>query len=389
MISVFPRWLEFDASKSALIIGPRRAGKTTFLRQRFPDFSYVTLDDLDVLQWARRDPKGLVAQLGSSAIIDEIQRFPLLTVAAKYEIDNNGALFFMTGSSSAGLLDAAADSMAGRINIYSLPTACWGEEDGPPTHNVFDYTPDLPELKDAMRRLPDAMRFGGFPEVLGAGTPADRIALLANYRNTYFTRDLMQLANLENLEGLAAVFGTVARSTGSLQDASHVAREAGLSYPAARKYLNALAQSQLTFRLVGWQYGPAKRHIKAPKTYFADTGIVTSLNAGVGEGQVLENFVIAEIEKRRKLGLIHADRLCYYRSAGGREIDLVFESDGALFAVEVKATRNPGPRDIANLREFGRALGRPVRMILFHLGEAIDEVDGVRLVPAALLHRGH
>ena len=294
----------------------------------------------------------------------------------------------MTGSSSAGLLNAAADSMAGRVNIHSLPTACWGEEDGRATHAIFEDTLDPPALREAMRRLPDAMRFGGFPEVLGLVGPSERLALLSNYRDTYFTRDLMQLANLENIEGVAAVFKTVARSIGSLHDASHVAREAGLSYPAARKYLNALVQSQLTFRLLGWQYGPAKRHVKAPKTYFADTGIVTSLNVGIGEGQVVENFVIAEIEKRRKLGIVSADQLFYYRSAGGREIDLVFESGGVLFAVEVKATRNPGPRDIANLRDFGRGLARPVRMFLFHLGDAFDTADGVRLVPVAALCRG-
>ena len=35
-----------------------------------------------------------------------------------------------------------------------------------------------------------------------------------------------------------------------------------------------------------------------------------------------ENFVLAEFEKRRKLGMIKADQFFYYKSAGGNEIDL-------------------------------------------------------------------
>ena len=114
----------------------------------------------------------------------------------------------------------------------------------------------------------------------------------------------MQLSNIENLDGLMAIFQHLARSLGSCLEVSNFAREAGISFPTTKKYLNALQQAQLTFRLYGYQYGPAKRHIKAAKTYFADNGIIQSLNAGSSEGQLIENFVIAELEKRRKLGMI-------------------------------------------------------------------------------------
>ncbi len=124
---MFSRWLEFPKNRSVLLIGPRRSGKTTLLRSRFPDYAYATLDDFDLLRWARSDPKGFVASLGRQMIIDEIQRCPELTVAVKYVIDENGARVLMSGSSTLGLLDAAADSLAGRIEIASLPTACWGE----------------------------------------------------------------------------------------------------------------------------------------------------------------------------------------------------------------------------------------------------------------------
>ena len=382
------RWLEIPPDKSCLIIGPRRSGKTILLRHRYPELPYATLDDLDHLAWAKRDPKGFIGSLGRHAIIDEIQRLPLLTVAVKYAIDNQNARFLMTGSSTLGLLDAAADTLAGRIEILSLPTACWGEDEGDAIHSILEGRPDLPYIREANRRLSAALTYGQFPEVLAQESEEKKHHVLINYRNTYFTRDLMQLSNIENLDGLLAIFQHLTRSLGSHLEVSNFAREAGISFPTTKKYLNALQQAQLTFKLYGYQYGPAKRHIKAAKTYFADNGIIHSLNAGVSDGQLIENFVISELEKRRKLGMIAADQFYYYKSVAGREIDLVFEVDNTVYAVEIKATKRPGPRDFQNLKQFEDRLKRPIKRILFYPGEEYSTVDGIRLIPIGALHRG-
>ena len=139
---MFERWLKIDTKKSGLIIGPRRSGKTTLLKMRFPEYNYITLDNLDYLNWAIRDAKGLVDHLGPKTIIDEIQRKPELTIAVKNAIDNQNAHILMTGSSSVGLLGAMTDTLAGRIQIYSLPTACWGE-----TLATFSFPSGTPREK--------------------------------------------------------------------------------------------------------------------------------------------------------------------------------------------------------------------------------------------------
>jgi hypothetical protein len=385
---MFERWLEILSRRSCLIVGSRRSGKTTLLKHRYPDWPYATLDDLDYLDWAKRDPKGLISHLGNKAIIDEIQRLPMLTVAVKYAVDNERARFLMTGSSTLGLLDAAADSLAGRIDIISLPTACWGEELGGPTHFILVNQASPPQIKEANRRLSGAMTYGQFPEVLMQEKNGDKHEVLVNYRNTYFTRDLMQLSNIENLDGLLAVLQHLTRSLGSHLEVSNFAREAGISHPTTKKYLNALQQAQLTFKLYGYQFGPAKRYIKAAKTYFADNGIILSLNAGVSAGQLLENFVLAEFEKRRKLGMIKSDQFYYYKSTGGNEIDLVFEADNTVYAIEIKSTRRPAPRDLHNLGQFSDRLNRPVRRYLVYLGEEYRTIDNIQLLPAAALFRG-
>jgi len=385
---MFERWLRIDETRSSLIIGPRRCGKTTLLRGRYPHLKYVTLDDLDYLQWAKSDPKGFISELGTEAIIDEVQRHPALMVAVKYAIDNLGATFYMTGSSSIGLLDAASDTLAGRINMYSLPTACWGEHvNSPPGHDIFSEKIGFMDMKVARRMLHDAITYGLFPEVTTKESAEEKRSILVNYKNTYFTRDLMQLANIENIDGLLSIFHNLARSIGSHLEISNFAREAGVSHVTAKKYLNSLLQSQLTFRLLGYQYGPAKRYIKASKTYFADNGIINSLNIAVSEGQLLENFVISELEKRRKLGFIRAEQFFYYKSASGREIDLVFEVGGMVHAIEIKSTNSPRGRDIRNLVEFGESLNRPVKLFLFYLGDEYRTIKKVNLIPISSLFK--
>jgi predicted AAA+ superfamily ATPase len=385
---MFQRWLEISPRRSVLIVGSRRSGKTTLLKHRYPQWPYATLDDLDYLDWAKRDPKGLISHLGRKAIIDEIQRLPMLTVAVKYAVDNEKARFLITGSSTLGLLDAAADSLAGRIDIVSLPTACWGEELGGPTHSILDDRASPPQIKEANRNLSRAITYGQFPEVLMQEKDSDKHEVLVNYRNTYFTRDLMGLSNIENLEGLLGVLQHLTRSMGSHLEVSNFAREAGISHPTTKKYLNALQQAQLTFKLYGYRFGPAKRYIKAAKAYFADNGIIHTLNAGVGAGQLFENFVVAEFEKRRKLGMIKADQFYYYKSVGGNEIDLVFEADNTVYAIEIKSTQRPAPRDLHNLGQFSDRLNRPVRRYLVYLGEEYRTIDHIRLLPAAALFRG-
>ncbi len=385
---MFERWIDLSGTppgRSVLLLGPRRGGKTTLIKHRFPSYSYATLDDLDYLEWARRDPKGFVQSLGKRALIDEIQRHPAVTIPVKYAIDEEQAHFIMTGSSSIGLLDATADTLAGRVSIRSLTTPCWGEDAGPPVHRIFHdrATPIL--LKEGDRQLGLALKYGQFPEALNCEDEGMKGEILRNYRNSYFTRDLMQISNIENLGGLMALYHHLSRSTGSLLETSNFAREAGISFVTAKKYLNSLFQSELAFKLTGYQYGPAKRFVKAAKTYFSDIGIVESFGVELSVGQRLENFVIAELEKRRKLGFLRCDELHYYRSAGGREIDVVLETEDEVLAVEIKASTKPSGRDIRTLKEF--VSKKPVRRFMFYTGLEYREVESVLLVPVAALYR--
>ncbi|MDH2910734.1 MAG: ATP-binding protein, partial [Candidatus Eremiobacteraeota bacterium] len=62
-----------------------------------------------------------------------------------------------------------------------------------------------------------------------------------------------------------------------------------------------------------------------------------------------------------------------YREYDGLKIDLVLERpDGALTAVEVKATASPGHGDFKRMRRFGESMGSSfVRGVLLYGGETM------------------
>src|SRR5208282_5846476 len=109
-----------------LIVGPRRAGKTTLVRKMGESGrTYITLDDQTTLDAAQSDPVGFIRGL-DQAIIDEIQRAPDLLLAIKKTVDEDyrPGRFLLTGSANVLTLPRVADSLAGRMeSIQMLPLA--------------------------------------------------------------------------------------------------------------------------------------------------------------------------------------------------------------------------------------------------------------------------
>lgn len=356
-------------------MGPRRAGKSTLLRSEFPNHQYVTLDDLDELDHAKKDPKDFIGSLGKSFIIDEAQRAPELAIAIKYVIDQERVdQAILTGSTGLRLLDKSQDTLAGRLQIYHLPPCCWGE-------NLAQNARET-VAKVAQRDLRNALEYGGFPEILNLESLSEKEEVLNLYKNTYFTRDLANISNLENIDGLRALFQALIRGLGSRYEVSSLVKDCGLSTPTTKKYLNSLLQSELAFKVHGYHLGPAKRYISAAKTYFADNGILTALSNDFSAGQQFENFVVSEIEKRRKLNFFKCDQLFYYESTGGREIDLILEEKNDIYCIEIKSGTQVKNRDLQNLKEYSLAKShKTTHKILIYQGAESYKDNGIQIVP--------
>ena len=107
---------------SVTIYGPRQCGKTTTVRNLFPDFSYANLEDMNVRRLAVDDPVGFFARFPEPVIIDEIQRVPELLSTVQVRIDGNGkkGQYIFTGSQQIALKVAVAQSLAGRTAILNM-----------------------------------------------------------------------------------------------------------------------------------------------------------------------------------------------------------------------------------------------------------------------------
>src|SRR5665213_2113131 len=117
---------------AVLVVGPRRAGKTTLVRKMGESGrTYLTLDDQTTLDAARSDPVGFIRGL-DRAIIDEVQRAPDLLLAIKKTVDEDyrPGRFLLTGSANVLTLPRIADSLAGRMETIQMLPLARAEIDG-------------------------------------------------------------------------------------------------------------------------------------------------------------------------------------------------------------------------------------------------------------------
>src|SRR6056297_3596701 len=106
---------------SVVVTGPRQSGKTTLCQMTFPNKPYVSLEALDIREFAINDPRGFLAEHADGAIIDEIQQVPDLLSYLQSDIDSRPepGRFIMTGSQHFSLSQSISQSLAGRCGILA------------------------------------------------------------------------------------------------------------------------------------------------------------------------------------------------------------------------------------------------------------------------------
>jgi predicted AAA+ superfamily ATPase len=195
---MYERFIERRAEQAlsdtpvVLIVGPRRAGKTTLVRKMGEaGRTYITLDDQTVLEAAKSDPTGFIRGL-DQAIIDEIQRAPDLLLAIKKSVDEDyrPGRFLLTGSANVLTLPRIADSLAGRMETIQMMPLARAEIDGqPPTFLERLFEGKLQSRKDAAigDDLVRLVLLGGFPEAISRETERRRQDWARSYLNSILT----------------------------------------------------------------------------------------------------------------------------------------------------------------------------------------------------------
>ncbi|MFO1079568.1 MAG: ATP-binding protein [Reyranellaceae bacterium] len=401
---MFERFAERRAEEAlsdtpvVLIVGPRRAGKTTLVRKMdSAGRNYLTLDDLTVLEAARSDPAGFIRGQ-DRATIDEIQRAPDLLLAIKKTVDEDyrPGRFLLTGSANVMTLPRVADSLAGRMETIRMLPLARAEIDGRlPTFLERLFDGELQGQKKATigDDLVRLVLLGGFPEAIARDSERRRQDWTRSYLTSILNRDLRDIADVERLTELPKFVRLLAERAGQLVNYSQLGMGIGVNHKTSQRYVGLLEQLFLICTLPPWFTNTLKRLVRAPKLHFVDSGLLATVRGLTFErlkadrdafGALLEGFVYSEVAK-----LMTASDLRltphHFRDRDGREVDIVLErDDGTVAGVEVKASATVRAGDFKGLRALGEACGnRFASGVVLYDGKDVVPF-GDRLVAAPL-----
>ena len=369
---------------AVVLTGARQTGKSTLAQAAIPSRRFVSLDDFDVLDAARRQAELLLG--GAEPLtLDEVQRAPELLHAVKMAIDRDRqpGRFLLTGSANLLLMKQVSESLAGRASYLNLWPMTRREQLGLGHCGIWDALldhadADWPAIAMSQEAPAEdwqalALR-GGLPyPAVHMSEASERAIWFEGYLRTYLERDLLDLSVIAALPDFRRLMRTVCLRLGQPVNQAGLGREVALPQTTVHRYLNLLETSYMLVRLPAYSVNRTKRLLKSPKLYWGDTGLASHI-AGTDTpgGAHLENLVLGDLLVWRDARPRRAEVL-YWRTVSGEEVDFVIEADDVLLPIEIKSTARPRLRDTGRLRSFRKEYGDQARAgLLLHAGDVVE-----------------
>ena len=346
------------------LTGPRQSGKTTLVRDCFPDYEYVNLEDPETREMAETDYHRFFALHHSPVIIDEIQRVPKLASVIQTLVDEQRQTcgrFILTGSHQPILKATVSQSLAGRSAFLKLLPLSLAElkASGQPV----DLSQDALILR------------GGMPEL--ATTAIDANVYYKNYLQTYLERDVRQIANIKNATAFNRFLVLLAGRVGQLLNLNSLAGEVGVCHTTLSEWMDVLEASFIVFRLYPYFANVGKRLVKTPKVYFTETGLAACLlglksaeqvSRDPLRGNLFENLVVSDILKHQ----LNCDRegdLFFFRTSDGTEVDVLRQTDAGLQPIEIKSSSTWSQSLATGIERFLKLMPKAVNPTVVYGGK--------------------
>ncbi len=311
------------------ILGPRQVGKSTLARQIAKRRRDATLFDLEHAPDLARlaEPNLALGALRGLVVIDEVQRRPDLFSALRVLADKGKAKFLVLGSASPELLKQSSESLAGRIAHVEI---------------------DGFAIDEVNRNWADRLWVrGGFPRSFLAKSESASMTWRREFLRTYLERDVPALGSRVSPVLLERFWKMLAHWHGQLWNASELGRSLGLSDVTVRDYLDLLAKTYVVRVLKPYHENLAKRQVKSPRVFVADSGLLHAL-LGISTrmdldihpklGASWEGFVLQQVITRLEA---HRDECYFWRTHDGAELDLLVVRGRRRLGFEVKRTDAP------------------------------------------------
>jgi len=351
--------------------GPRQAGKSTLLRQSYPDSYWLDLLKADEFRRYVTKPELLRQELDGQGfsprqqiVIDEIQKVPALLDEVHWLIENRQYRFALCGSSARSIKRGGANLLGGRALRYELLGLCATE---------------LVDHFDLVRIL----NHGYLPRIYTAAKPRH---LLNAYIADYLREEIAAEGLVRHLPAFSDFLDIAALGDGEIVNFSNIARECGVSSHSIKSYYEILEDTLLGRWLPAYKKRPKRRVIGAPKFYFADVGVVNRLaRRGTLEpgselfGKAFENWVLHELSAFASYRQLD-QRLSYWRLASGREVDfIVGEMEVALEAKSSARITRHHLESLRTLLEDHPKVKR--RIVVCREAKARRTDDGIEILP--------
>lgn len=362
-----------DLSKHSVFLwGPRRTGKSFWIRTHLPEAPLLDLLQTDTFAEYAARPSLLRERFGVTraaghrqpVVIDEIQKIPALLDEVHWLIENRRLTFLLTGSSARKLRRGHANLLAGRARRREMRPLCF------------------PEVNDIDMK---AVAVSGLlPPHYLSKEPLEEIRA---YVSDYLKEEIVAEALTANLPAFAEFLRVVALTNSELLNYTNVASETGVSAKSVRSYFEILEDTLLGFRLEPWTRSRKRRMILTDKFYLFDVGITNYLarrapQPGTPEfGKSFEHYILMELVAFRSYRAPDME-IRYWRTSTGREVDFIVNDKE--FAIEVKPSpRVPDAkiRDLTALAEDGPVQRRLVICMERQRREVRDAYGAVTLMP--------
>jgi len=326
----------FGASAKALFLfGARATGKSTLLREEFPQALFIDLLDNTVFYNHLGQPNLLTEKLRAQkepqiVVIDEIQKLPELLNEVQSLIDKTSHRFILTGSSAKKLKRGSANLLGGRARVIHLMP--------------FSYI----ELDDFS--LEKVLNFGQLPIVWFSDNP---ILDLKSYIATYLKEEIQAEAFVRNLESFAHFIDLLGQLSGKELNYSNIASDIGLDSKTLKNYVEIIEDTLLGFVVSAFQKTTSRKAITRSKFYLFDVGLTNLLakrsNIVLGSeawGESFEQFIFLELKKHS----IYSAKdyvIQFWRSTSQFEVDFILDEK---IAIEVKASNKILDKHLKGLR---------------------------------------
>ena len=265
--------LRQPVQRAVVLLGARRVGKTTLLRQLIAeatersDLGPVLFASVDAPVYAGLPLEQLLElfeELCPHAIdgprlvvFDEIQYLGDWERHLKDLVDRfPRTRFVASGSASAALKRKSTESGAGRFTDFELPPLTFAEflEFSAATAEVLGVSDGAATVKDPERlaeRFVEYLNVGGYPEIVrNEAIRADMERFVRNdIVQKVLLQDLPTLYGISNVPELNRLFTTVAYNSGQLLSPEGMAKNSGISKATISRYLEYLEAAFLVVRM--------------------------------------------------------------------------------------------------------------------------------------------